>query len=104
MEHPYLPITRKDGTSLYLLRDLAYTLWKEKRAKDRNIVVLGEDQKLYYQQLKVILSILEVSADKNITFDVERALSFEGETAPYIQYAHARAKSIIKKSKIKKTD
>jgi len=32
---------------------------------------------------------------KAITFDLEEALSFDGKTAPYIQYAHARACRIL---------
>lgn len=44
--------------------------------------------------------ILRVSPEKNVTFDWEHALSFEGETAPYIQYAYARISSILKKDKI----
>ena len=44
-------------------------------------------------------SILKVSADKNVYFDMDAALSFEGESAPYIQYAHARACSILEKAK-----
>jgi arginyl-tRNA synthetase len=32
---------------------------------------------------------------KTITFDLEEALSFDGKTAPYIQYAHARASRIL---------
>ena len=35
--------------------------------------------------------------NKVITFDPEKALDFEGETGPYIQYAHARICSIMKK-------
>lgn len=35
--------------------------------------------------------------NKVIIFDPEKALDFEGETGPYIQYAHARICSIIKK-------
>ena len=176
MEHPFLPLTRNDGTSLYMLRDIAYTIYKTSRAKDRNIILLGEDQKLYFLQLKALLSllgykapesihysfillpsgkmstrkgevvlledlmsevkekarqeiktrhgdiknieklaktigygaikftILKVSPDKNITFDIEKAISFEGETASYIQYAYARANSILKKAKTKKPD
>lgn len=42
-------------------------------------------------------SILKVSPEKNVIFDWQQALSFEGETAPYIQYAYARISSIIKK-------
>ncbi len=42
-------------------------------------------------------SILKVSPEKNVVFNWEQALSFDGETAPYIQYAHARICSILKK-------
>lgn len=171
MKSPYLVLTRSDGTSLYALRDLAYTIEKMERAPSRNIIILGEDQKLYFKQLgsalkllgykspeavhysfvllttgkmstrkgdvvllsefmeeavakaenevrnrknisnvnkvsKVIgygalkYSILRVSPEKNVTFDWGTALSFEGETAPYIQYAHARSASILRKAKV----
>jgi arginyl-tRNA synthetase len=35
--------------------------------------------------------------NKRIIFNWEKALDFEGDTAPYIQYAHARASSILNK-------
>ena len=44
-------------------------------------------------------SILRVSPEKNVTFSWDQALSFEGETAPYIQYAYARICSIMRKGK-----
>lgn len=47
----------------------------------------------------VKFGILKVSPEKNVVFDWEQALSFEGETAPYIQYAYARISSILKKNK-----
>ncbi len=166
---PFLVLTRADKTSLYPLRDIAYTIDKANRAKDKNIVVLGEDQKLYFQQINAALdllkfkapeavhysfvllsdgkmstrqgnvilledfmkdavtkaneeikkrhgktdlktakviaygavkyAILKVSNEKNVTFDLEHALSFEGETGPYIQYTYARARSILRKAK-----
>ena len=34
---------------------------------------------------------------KNVEFDWESALDFSGETAPYIQYSHARISSILRK-------
>ncbi|MBI2133866.1 arginine--tRNA ligase [Candidatus Woesearchaeota archaeon] len=167
MKSPVLVLTRADGTSLYGLRDLAYTV--DKLSKGRNIVVLGEDHKLYFRQLSAALSLLgfpapeavhysfvllasgkmstrsgnvvlledfmsqalekaeaeirgrkkarfskqlarsigygalkyhiiKVSPEKNVTFDWDHALSFEGESAPYIQYAHARIAGIISKA------
>lgn len=170
MKTPVLVLTRRDGTSLYVLRDIAYHIYKAKRAKT-NIIVLGEDHKLYFQQLKAALSllkceaprvvhysfilltegkmstrkgnlvlledfmkesltkakkeivkrrgrvknleklskiigygatkfsILKVSPEKNVVFDWKSALSFEGESSPYVQYAHARICSIMRKYK-----
>lgn len=42
--------------------------------------------------------MLKVSANQVITFDVEKALRFEGYTAAYLQYTYARIKSIIRKA------
>jgi len=164
--------TRKDGTSLYTTRDLAYHLDKFSRC-DIAINVLGEDQKLGQMQLAAALDILgekrrpewifysfvslpegrmstrkgqvvylddlieeavdralvevkkrrsdlseeqmkriarsvgigsvrfniaRIQAEKQIVFRWEDALSFEGNSAPFIQYAHARACSILRKA------
>ena len=166
MKAPYLVLTRKDKTSLYPLRDIAYTIDKVKKNHDRNIIVLGEDQKLYFKQIAAALdllgltppevvhysfvllaegkmatrngtvvlledfmkeayekakmeiqkrrdsvdetsakaiaygavkySILKTSNDKNVTFDWDNALSFEGDSGPYLQYSLARIFSILK--------
>ena len=168
MKSPVLVLTRNDGTGLYPLRDIAYTI--DKCKSGRNIIVLGEDQKLYFEQLKQALillrkpypevvhysfvllkdigkmstrrgevvlleefiseaiskakkiaktkktkgspekigigaikyAMLRNDNDKNITFDWEQALSFEGDSGPYLQYSYARASSILKKAKSKK--
>jgi arginyl-tRNA synthetase len=170
MKAPVLVLTRNDGTGLYPLRDIAYTI--EKCKKGRNIIVLGEDQKLYFEQIKEALKLLNKPSpevvhysfvllkdvgkmstrkgeivlledfleyawkksaleiknrktkgdskkvaiaavkyamlknenNKNITFDLEQSLSFEGNTGPYLQYSYARASSIIKKAKKKKQE
>lgn len=163
----YLVVTRADKTSLYPLRDIAYTIDKAKTGSDKNILVLGEDQKLYFQQIKAAVSllgyqapeivhysfvllsdgkmstrkgtvvlledlmkeayvkakdemskryevineetvksiaygaikysILKASNEKNVTFDWDSALNFEGDSAPYIQYSYARINSILNK-------
>lgn len=41
---------------------------------------------------------LKMNRERDITFTWEEALDFEGETGPYVQYAHARANSILKKA------
>src|SRR3989344_7553496 len=46
--------------------------------------------------------ILKYDAAKDFIFDPNETISFEGDTGPYIQYAYARAKSILKKTKFDK--
>lgn len=167
---------RKDGTTLYTTRDLAYHMDKFERAGPggRVVDILGEDHKLTVQQLNAALhlvgeerepevvfysfvslpegkmstrrgrvvylddlmdeahelaleevkkrrtgdlptekmeeiaevvgvgalrfNIAAVQAEKAITFRWEEALDFEGASAPFIQYSHARASSILRKA------
>ncbi|MFQ6106537.1 MAG: arginine--tRNA ligase [Thermoplasmata archaeon] len=164
--------TRKDGTSLYTTRDIAYHLRKFSRC-DIAINVLGEDQKLGMKRLTLALdllgmkkkpetvfyafvslptgkmstragttvlldnlieeskfraaeevrkrrpelssekiesiahvvgtgavryNILRVQPEKKMVFRWEEALNFEGNSAPFIQYSHARACSILRKA------
>ncbi len=42
-------------------------------------------------------SILKQSPGKDIIFDFEKSLSFEGDSGPYLQYATVRAQSVLKK-------
>ena len=165
--NPVLVITRGNKTSLYVLRDLAYTLDKVAAAADLNLVVLGEDQKLYHRQLQAALSLLGTAApasvhysfvllgegsmssrqgnlvlledfaaeakrkaaaelqarghdadpavakavaysalkysflrvanDKQVVFNWDQAMSFEGESGPYLLYSHARICSILRR-------
>ena len=165
--NPVLVITRGNKTSLYVLRDMAYTIDKVAAAGDLNLVVLGEDQKLYHRQLQAALSLLgtdapapvhysfvllgegsmssrqgnlvlleefvaeakrkaaaelrvrghdadpvvakavaysalkysflRVANDKQVVFNWDQAMSFEGESGPYLLYSHARICSILRK-------
>jgi len=47
--------------------------------------------------------MIKQDLDKIITFDLAKSLSLEGDTAPYIQYAYARASRILEKSGITPT-
>ncbi len=170
---------RKDGTTLYATRDIAYHQWKAKHA-DLLINVLGEDHKLESKQVEIALkllgtkilpqtlfyafvslpggkmstrqarvvyldelidecierayievekrrgnelskdkmkkiaervgigslryNIIKVQPEKEIIFKWEEALNFEGNAVPFIQYAHARACSILSKIQDKKRE
>jgi len=168
IDEPMLVVTRQDKTSLYALRDICYSLDKARQRTDRNILVLGEDQKVYFQQIAsamrllgeepaevvhysfvllpdgkmstrkgtVVLlsdfmreivakadeiikekrgisdiekakivgygalkySILKSSPEKNVLFDWNTALNFNGDSSLYSQYNYARIQSILAKS------
>jgi arginyl-tRNA synthetase len=163
---------RRDGTTLYATRDIAFHQWKAEHA-DILIDILGEDHRLEAQQVKIALellktkilpkvvfyafvslpggkmstrrgrvvylddlideciehayeevkkrrggdlsesqmrniaeqvglgslryNIIKVQPEKDIVFTWEDALNFEGNAIPFIQYAHARACSILSK-------
>lgn len=162
-----LVITRGDKTSLYPLRDIAYTIWKCKQNADKNVIILGQDQQLYFKQVAAIVeelgyerpdvvhyafvmlvegkmstrqgtvvlledfmreavtkadkaiverekvsdierakkvaysavkySMEKISTERNVIFDWEQALNFEGDTAPYLLYSYVRINSILSK-------
>jgi arginyl-tRNA synthetase len=174
-EVPPLTLMRADGTSLYTTRDVAYSIWKFKRA-EKVINVIGMEQSLAQLQLKLVLyalgyskeaenfihfaynlvtlpgykmssrrghyiafdevldeaverayqevtkrspmlseeekrnianfvglgavryALVDVDPGKNVMFTWDRVLNFETNSAPYVQYTHARACSIIRKA------
>lgn len=170
-EGRYVVLSRANGTSMYVARDLAYTIYKSEIAQDANVSVLGEDHRLYQEQLDLVLrssgfktpdviyysfvllkqgkmstrqgnvvllsefidlardnaatriresnpgltddevreladtiavgavryGILSVSPTKNVIFDLEESLRFEGNTGPYLQYSCTRIASILAK-------
>lgn len=165
---PNTILLRKDGTGLYLTRDVNASIYKSKKYKPSlNIYVVAEDQKLHFQQEfkifellgykdlannsfhlsygyvnlpegkissrlgrvvliddvfdeaakrvkshtkdekiaksvgigAVIYAILKIDPDKQVTFNWNDILNLEGNTAPYLQYAHTRCAGILRKSK-----
>ncbi len=54
-------IKRSDGGSLYITRDLAAVLWREKEYNPSKILyVVGGEQKLHFIQLKAVLNKMEL--------------------------------------------
>ncbi len=43
-------------------------------------------------------AIIRVGMGKNIVFDLEKSLSFEGDSGPYLQYTYSRCKSVLTKA------
>ncbi len=71
MKKPVLVLTRGSEagkTYLYVIRDMAYHIDKAERKKDINIIVLGEDHKLYFQQLCSALELLRISCPRVVHY------------------------------------
>ncbi|MBS1266683.1 MAG: Arginine--tRNA ligase [Candidatus Woesearchaeota archaeon] len=91
--------SRKGNIVLYEdLRDKLLKLAKS-QISNRN---LDEKQKQKVSRIVTFaalkFSMLNQDPKKFIIFDPKQALSFEGETGPYLQYTHARICSILRKS------
>ncbi len=79
-----------------------------KEIKD-NVLLKMVDRKISNKEKKQIAEIVAVGAlkysilkqtpGKDIIFDFEKSLSFEGDSGPYLQYACVRAKAILMKAK-----
>ena len=52
----------------------------------------------------IVFANLAPQRDKDIDFDIEHAVSLEGDSGPYLQYSHARCASIARKAGGRVTD
>jgi len=92
-------------TGLYVNADSVYDLLKKKtieETKKRHPEMdPSEIEKIAHNVSVGTLryEMIKQDLDKIIAFDLTTSLSLEGDTAPYIQYTHARAARIIEKSK-----
>jgi arginyl-tRNA synthetase len=92
----------RDGTVVFLedlIREATERALQVVREKNPD---LSEEQKLKVAQAVGIGAIkypmLSRESAKVVTFDWESALDFNGQAAPYIQYAYVRANSILRKA------
>lgn len=92
--------TRK-GTILFLqdIYDEVYTRALE-ITKEKNVAENSEDTATKLAIGAIIFSILKNQRIKDIDFDFNKVLSFEGDTAAYLQYTSVRINSILKKASI----
>lgn len=71
----------------------------QEKVKDRDLS--EEEKNAVAEQVAVAAikySILKQSPGRDIIFDFNKSLSFEGDSGPYLQYTHARACSILRKA------
>ncbi|HNE04665.1 MAG TPA: arginine--tRNA ligase [Anaerolineales bacterium] len=68
---------------------------------EKSVEIAAEEREKVAAQIglgALVYSMLSVDNNKDIVFNIEEALSFDGRTGPYIQNAHVRATSILKKA------
>jgi arginyl-tRNA synthetase len=73
--------------------------------KDRVAALMQERQRLANEETTEAVAIgavvfhdLSTDPARDVEFDLERVVDFEGETGPYLQYAHTRCLSILRKA------
>jgi len=63
---------------------------------------LSDDEKREVADMVAVAAIkygvLKQATGKNIVFDPEQSLSFEGDSGPYLQYTHVRAGAVLRKA------
>lgn len=85
-----------------LISELKELAKKEIRKREEKIPEKAlEERSLSIALAAIKYFMLKVEPLKDILFDPSKAISFEGDTGPYLQYTHARASSILKKAKKK---
>jgi arginyl-tRNA synthetase len=77
-----------------LVEDILETVASEVKEKNADIAPQAAEQ-IGIAAIK--FAILRAAAGKNIDFDPDTSLSFEGDSGPYVQYTAVRAASLIQK-------
>jgi len=92
-------VTLEEVLTLCREKSLELIQSREQTAQDSNESRL--DQQLIAEQVAIgalVFADLSTDPNKDLEFDLERMISFEGETGPYLQYAYTRCNSILRKS------
>lgn len=80
-----------------ILKDVSLRV--EEKMVDRDFdkeTVIGISEVVSVAALKY--SILKQAPGKDVVFDFDKSLSFEGDSGPYLQYTYTRAKSLLEKA------
>ncbi|MBR4002654.1 MAG: arginine--tRNA ligase [Clostridia bacterium] len=96
-------IASRKGKQAILKDILSYSINKTKNIVNDNKNLTEEEKEKVSTSVgvgAVVFSAVKNEKIKDVVFDLDEALDFNGETSPYIQYTHARCCSIIKKSNV----
>lgn len=95
-------MSTREGRVVFLEEVLNESIARAKQKTDEISTNLPEEERqIIAKQVgvgAVIFSDLGQGRERNIQFDWNKALSFDGYTAPYIQYAHARTRALLRRA------
>jgi len=101
-------ISTREGSSIALENLIFEALTRARKVVDAKQPELSEREKDKISKLVGIAALkyndLSQSRLSDISFDWDKMLNFEGNSAPYLLYAYARLRSILKKARLKKAD
>ena len=94
-------ISSRRGKQAVLVDLIDYVLDKANDVIKNRTFTIESPKDVALKVAKGVLSFnaLNIERNKDAIFDIERAFSFEGETAPYMQYTYTRIMSILRKAK-----
>ena len=100
-KRPYVEVSGRKGLGVKA-DDLIDTLISKalEEVASRHVEAAPEEQRRVATQIAIgalRYFLLKYTRNSIIAFDLEEALSFEGETGPYLQYAAVRARNILRK-------
>ncbi|MBQ7880280.1 MAG: arginine--tRNA ligase [Clostridia bacterium] len=93
-------ISSRHGKQAVLVDLIDYVLDKAKDVIKNRTFSIEKPEDVAMKVAKGVLSFNAINIDRNkdAIFDIDRAFSFEGETAPYMQYTYTRIMSILRKA------
>ncbi len=92
-------ISSRRGKQAYLVDFIEYIMKKANEAIANRKFTIERPEDVARKVARAVLnySTLKVEIGKDCVFNFERAFSFEGETAPYMQYTYTRIASVLRK-------
>ncbi len=92
-------ISSRRGKQAILVDLLEYVLNKANSVIENRTFNIEDPKEVARKVAKSVLAFnaLNIERHKDAIFDIERAFSFDGETAPYMQYTYTRLESILRK-------
>ena len=99
-------MSTREGTVIYLQELLDDAIKKAKNVlNDKNSSL--ENEELIAKQVgigAVVFNDLKTNKIKDVVFDLDEILRFDGETGPYVQYTYVRTRSILSKANFNEKD